>query len=624
VLLHAASTILLFLALRGMTGALWRSAFAAAVFAIHPLHVESVAWVAERKDVLGGFFFILTLAAYLCYTRKPSPSRYAGVLLLFAAGLMAKSMLVTLPFVLLLLDYWPLGRFAQPAEAGGVTGVPAPLRRFPARWRPAVGKAPLFALSAAAGVIQMWAVKDFLSTEKTPIPAQISNALVSYAIYLGQMIYPAGLAVFYPAPGNHLPAWKVALALMTLASISAVAFAWRRKRPYLLVGWLWYLIMLAPPVIGFVQAGHAQSDRYTYLPQIGLYIAAAWLAADVCAAVPHRRWILCAAGSISIAVLMRVACVQTSCWQDSETLWNHAVAVTTGNFAALDYLGGTLQQKGNLDGAIADFQKALEIEPDSVETRNDLGLAFLQSGNTAEAIVHFQKALEISLDSGVTGPGNVLEPNDKSHAWVIARAHCNLANALQQTGRLDEAGAHYEQALEADPDYAEAHANFGAVLMQQGLVDNAIMQYQQALEINPGFAETRFDLASAFQQKAQVKQAIAQYQKAIEIKPDFTAALNNLAYLLATAPQDSLRNGVKAVELARRASQSGAGNSPIVLGTLAASYAECGRYSEAVATAQRAMELANSQSNPAMADLLRSQIALYETGTPFRDRNLGK
>ena len=391
VLLHTATVIALFLVLRQMTGALWRSAFVAAVFAIHPLRVESVAWVAERKDVLSGLFFMLTIGAYVRYARRPwSPARYGLVVLLFALGLMCKPMLVTLPVVLLLLDYWPLQR-VEPAG------------------RLVLEKLPLLALSAASCVVTLLAQTGAIqSTESFSLPLRFANALVTCMVYLGQMVWPAGLAVFYPYPHNGLPAWEVVLAGMLLAGLSAVAWGERRKQPWLLIGWLWYLVMLLP-VVGIIQVGEqAHADRYTYLPQIGIYVAVTWLVAEWRSGTGRV-----ALGGLMAAcsrVLMVCAWKQTAYWQNSETLWTHTLACTTDNDMAHNNLGNDLLQKGRVDDAISQYQKALQIKPNYAEAHNNLGNALLQKGRVDDAIAQCQKALQIKPD--------------------YAEAHNNLGNAL--------------------------------------------------------------------------------------------------------------------------------------------------------------------------------------------------
>src|SRR6266571_5542154 len=317
VLLHTIAVLLLFVVLQQMTGAFWRSAFVAALFAIHPLHVESVAWVAERKDVLSGVFFMLTLLAYFHYTRAPSNLRYLIVAFVFALGLMSKPMLVTLPFVLLLLDYWPLERIkAQRPDIG------RQLLKLIAE------KIPLIVLSAVSGVITFLAQRHAIGwTEQLPMLARINNAIVTYVIYVRQMFWPGNLAVFYPHPENRLPQWEIGLAVALLACITTTALVLRKVAPYLITGWFWYLGMLVP-VIGLVQVGwQGHADRYTYLPQVGLYIAGTWAIADLTASF-RRRILLGAAALLIIGALSWTAWIQTSYWRDSEMLFTHALAVT--------------------------------------------------------------------------------------------------------------------------------------------------------------------------------------------------------------------------------------------------------------------------------------------------------
>jgi len=336
VLLHATVAILLFLVLRRMTGSLWSSAFVATVFAIHPLRAESVAWVAERKDVLSGLFFMLTLWAYVGYSRRSfSTIRYLKVLVLFALGLMAKPMLVTLPFVLLLLDYWPLGRLGQPA---------ASISR-----RVIVEKLPLLALTAASCVATFIAQgKAVVAIDVIPLPSRIANALVSYIAYIGDLFYPVGLAVLYPYPESGLPIWKVAASAMAVTGISAAALVWRRRFPYLFVGWFWYVGMLIP-VIGLVQVGsHSMADRYTYLPQIGLCIAVTWGIAKLAVSWRYRFWVYGTAAALAVLVLMGLVWRQTSYWRDNETLWTHTLACNARNYLAHNNLGVALTGRGQV------------------------------------------------------------------------------------------------------------------------------------------------------------------------------------------------------------------------------------------------------------------------------------
>jgi tetratricopeptide (TPR) repeat protein len=645
VLLHTASAILLFLILRQMTGALWRSAFVAAVFAIHPLRVESVAWVAERKDVLGCFFFMLTLGAYARYVRKPnSRARYLVVAAAFVLALLSKPTMVTLPFVLLLLDYWPLNRFEQSRKLSGLI----------------LEKIPLLALAAGACVMTVLAEGKAIATLATvSMPLRFGNAVVSYAVYLRQMVWPEGLAVPYP-PYNSLPPWEVALAGALLAVLSAVAWGERRRRPWMLIGWLWYLGMLTP-MIGIVQVGaFPHADRYTYLPQIGIYVAVTWLAAE-------WRLSRVALGGLMagvLAVLMFCAWKQTAYWKSDETLWPQMLACTTGNYMAHFNLGNALRQEGRVDDAITHYEEALQIAPRDAETHNNLGIALSQKGREDDAITCFQKALEIQpdyaeahhnlgkalfetgkIDDAITHfqQASQIKP-DYADAFLMlgnaflqkgsvdnaitqyqqaleiqpafALAHDNLAIALRRKGRVDEAIAHFQQALQINPDDADAHNNLGNAQLQKGRVDEAIACYQKALQFKPGSATMHFNLGNAFMQKGNADEAIAHFQQGLEIQPADPSAQNNLAWLLATCPKASLRNGARAMELARQANALAGGKNPDFLRTLAAAFAEAGRFGDAVQSAQKAIELARAAGQQELAGQLNIELKRYQTGLP--------
>ncbi len=562
VLLHTATAILLFLILRRMTGFLWRSAFVAAVFAIHPLRVESVAWVAERKDVLSGLFFMLTLWAYTRYVAScrwqvtrgdstPSPATrhpslfYCLVLLFFALGLLCKPMLVTVPFVLLLLDYWPLGRVTN--GEWQVTRFRIPVPQLSTLNQLLLEKLPLFGLAVASSVVTIFVQhKALQSFERFSLPVRLGNAVISYVVYLGQMFWPTGLAVLYPFTARDIGFLAVVLSLVLLGGISAGVFILCRRRPYFLTGWLWYLIMLVP-VIGIVQVGfQARADRYTYLPQIGLYVWLTWAAAEGCAGRRYRRVVLGGLATGILAALMYCARAQTAYWRNSETLWTHTLACTSDNIVALNNFGYDLRQKGKVDEAVVHFQKALEIKPDYAEAHINLGDALLQKGNVDEAVVHFQKALEIMPDyaEAHNNLGNALFQKGKVDEAIahyqmalqiipnFAKAHISLGNALFQKGKVDEAITHYQTALQIKPDFAEAHNILGNALLKMGKVDEAITQYQQALQIKPDYAEARINLGNALLQSGEVDKAVAQYQQALQIKPDYAEAHINLGNAL--------------------------------------------------------------------------------------------
>ena len=525
ILLHAANAILLFLVLRQLTASLWRSAFVAAVFAIHPLRVESVAWVAERKDLLSGFFFILTIWAYIRYVRGPrSPARYVLILILFAIGLMCKPMLVTVPFVLLLLDYWPLRRIGAEGDSA--------INKFHIPREVILEKLPLLGVAAASCVATLVAQQTAMQPlANLSLPIRAGNAAIACVVYIRQLFWPSDLAAFYPLAFRDITASRVLLSLLLLAAITIAFFLLRRRR-YLLTGWLFYLIMLAP-VIGILQVGsQAHADRYTYLPEIGLALLLTWTVSDLSARWPFRRPLL---GVLSVGIVVALICsarTQASYWKDSETLWTQALSRTSDNLMA-------------------------EL---------NLGEAVYKLGRTPEAIAHFERALQI----------------DPNQAWVYS----SMGAALLEIGRPGESLAILQKAIELDPKSSDAHYNLGNTFLQMGRGNDAVAHYKRALELAPDDIET----------------------------------MNNLAWTLATSPDALVRDGTKAVQVAERADSLTNNASPIISATLAAAYAEAGRFPDAVRTAQRAIQLALNEGNESRAASIRTQLSAYESGKAFRDR----
>lgn len=550
VLLHAAVAALLFLVLLDMTGAFWRSGFVAAVFAIHPLRVESVAWVSELKDVLSGVFFMLILWAYGRYARRPeSKRRYAIVVLFFVAGLLSKPMLVTVPFLLLLLDYWPLRRLTQ------ISQLPPLLKE----------KLPFIVLSVASCIATVIAQKQAIDPiDHVPLSLRLGNALVAYVVYIWKLIYPSQLAVSYPLLIDGLKTWQVTGACLLLVAVTTAACILRRNQPYLLVGWLWYLGMLVP-VIGILQVGHqAYADHYTYLPEIGLCIAGTWSVAEWNGLKRMPRLFLLGTAVFALCGLTAVAFQQTTYWYDSDSLWVHTLKCTKDNEFAYNNLGDSLLLQGRTSEAIADYREALRINPAFTPAENNLGVALIYSGDLPEGIMHLEKYLEVF-------PGNV-------------RAHYNLADALIRSGRLDDAEYHFRKALELKPDYSEAS----------------------------------FKLALALAQEGKFGEAVIQYQKVLQAVPDSLPALNNLAWLLSTSAEASIRDGARAVQLAEHALKLTKGRNASVLDTLAAAYAKEGDFSAAVQTAKKALQLAEAEFNIRLSDSLRREIELYEAGRQFQ------
>jgi tetratricopeptide (TPR) repeat protein len=496
-ILHIVSTLLLLGVLLWMTGALGRSAFVAGLFALHPLHVESVAWVAERKDVLSTLFWMLTLGAYVWYAKQPRLSRYLVVLVFFVAGLMSKPMLVTLPFVLLLLDYWPLERksisFAQLARE----------------------KVPLLVVAIASSIVTFMVQRKGGAVgglEAYPAVLRLGNALVSYVTYIGKMLWPARLAAFYPYP-ETLSGGKVLGAVVILIGISFFAIRSARKHPYLLVGWLWYLGTLVP-VIGLIQVGNqAMADRYTYVPLLGLFIIVAWGAHDLLARWSAERIVLPIAGTIALAGCAIVARAQVQHWRDSSALWTNALRVTDDNYVAHNNLGLALVGQGKVDEAIIQYNEALRIRPNYATARTNLGAALSKQGKTADAIANYTEVLKRKPE--------------------MAETHTDLGAALASQGKIDEAIAEYKEALRLRPGYPEAHANLGLALANQGKTEEAIAQYNEALKFKPDFVEAHNNLGYALAIQGRLDDAILHYNQAIRLKPDFELARINLAMTLA-------------------------------------------------------------------------------------------
>ena len=582
VLFHAATAILLFLMLRNLTGAFWPSTILAAVFSIHPLRVESVAWVAERKDVLSGVFFMLTLGAYGCYVRQfqaqSSKAKvwYGLALGFFTLGLLSKPMLVTTPFILLLLDYWPLQRI----ERDGF--------RMAAEWRLVVEKIPFFALATGDCAATIWAQKEVIkSAESLGFTSRIGEAVVAYTDYLVQMFYPLGLAIFYPHPENQLSIWKVTLSLLILIIISAGVLAGRRRQPYLLVGWLWYLVMLVP-VIGILQVGgQARADRYTYLPQIGLYLLVIWWVVDFCGNWRYRRAALGSGTVAMLASLLVLAQIQTTYWKDNVTLWLHTLACTSGNYLAHNNFGLTLAAQGKLDEAIQQYMLALQFKPYYADAHNNLGLALATQGKLTEAVQHYNQALQLKPDR--------------------AEFHNNLANVLTTQGKPDEAIQHYRQALQRKLDYADAHYNFGLALANRGKWDAAIQHYQLALQLKPDYVEVQNSLGNALAAQGKLPEATRAYDRALQLKPDYVSTHNNLAIVLAA--QGKLDEAVLHYSRALQLKPDHA-NAHYNLGI---ALARQSRLDESLQHFQQALTLATAQNNPALAEAVRTRLKAYES-----------
>jgi tetratricopeptide (TPR) repeat protein len=665
ILLHAANSVLIFLVLTSMTGAVWRSACVAALFAAHPAHVESVAWVAERKDVLSSFFCLLAMWAYVRYAEEfkvqPAFARassgkssrfkvfYGLCLVLFALALMAKPMAVTLPFVLLLLDFWPLER---------VRGFDWPSWR-----RLALEKWPLLALSAIWCGIAIWAQRvgqAVASVDELSVSERINHALIAYLDYVRVLVFPWHLSAFYPYQHHEPLLWGVAAGAV-LALMTWLTLAGSRRRPYLAMGWLWFLGMLVP-VIGLVQVGgQGWADRYVYLPSIGFFVIVVWAGAEWAARHPSVKLLV----PLLAAALVAATWVEVHYWKDTRTLFGRAMQVTVNNYVAMTLVGTAEQEQGELDAAIELFRQTVACKPKYPEAHFFLGRALEKKGQTAEAMSEYHEALRLqpTFDTAHIMFGLLLAKEKNfdeaiSHYQAAfqadpqsAAAQSDWGLALSQQGRWQESISHFEQALRLDPTLAEAHENLGIAYLQAGRLAEGTTELRAALRMIPGDTETSLNLGQALNQQrqwaeaaellkplafsqptnfsvqfqygldlenlGQTRDAMRQYAAALRLHPDFPDALQHSAWIAATDARPELRNGTQAVEMAARACELTGQKSSSMLLTLAAAYAEAGRFDDALAIVGKAEELARTQGQKELEAEAGRLRAAFAAGRPF-------
>jgi tetratricopeptide (TPR) repeat protein len=544
-ILHAANAVLLFLVLKNMTGNPLRSAVVAALFAVHPLHVESVAWVSERKDVLATLFWILALGVYRRYVGQGGRSKYVLLVLLFAFGLLAKPMLVTLPFVLLLLDYWPLGRlrigYRRDKTVASVGGSSLSI------W---LEKIPLFCLSAVSCVVTILAQSRsgaVVSWEDLPLVIRLRTAIWASIAYLWKAIWPYDLAVSYPHPGHSLSIWVPAAALVLVGIISFLVLRFMGRYPYGAVGWFWYLGTLVP-VIGLVQVGpQAMADRYTYMPLTGVFVLVVWAAVDLLKGWRCGVVTLASTGSVVLLAFMVVGGFQVRYWRNSTTLFERSLEISPGQASAHNSLGHALAQSGRRMEAVQHYQEALRLDPRMDKAHYNLANLLVQQGDVREARNHYLAALRINpryaeahnkLGVLLADQGQFVEAAAE-YAQALrldneqAEAHNNLANVLAQRRSFGDAKAHYREALRIDPLYAEAFNNMGNVLTQEGALQEAAANYRRALQLNPALHRTHFNLGILFFQQGNYQEAAGQFREVLRIDPASAEAHNHLGLALA-------------------------------------------------------------------------------------------
>ena len=514
---HLANTLLLFIIFNRMTGALLKSALVAALFALHPLHVETVVWLSDRKDLLCTFFWLLTMWTYIHYCERPGIFRYLAVFMFFTLAILSKSIAATLPVALLLMDYWPLSRLQRGGTAGeSGSKTEAPLRsrvRKTGVGRLLAEKVGFFSLAGAASLVAVLSMYWSKSADLWMVSTDgklIAKALVAYVIYMGKMIWPFGLMVPYADLGKN-EVWETTGALILLTLITVFAVRWAGKRPYLLFGWLWYLVTLVP-MIGLVYgAPHKIADRYTYIPLVGLFVIIVWGIEDMMQKLPNRRAVLTASAGILLSALTIGTWVQASYWKDSTSMLKHALELNPYNYSAMSSLGGFLAKQGKFREAADYYSQVLEIKPDDAKTHTNLGAALRRLGEPRKARHHYEEALRI-------------DPND----W---KALYNLGNMLTGKGDLEKAIIAYNEALKIKPNHARTHNNLGVALIRQGKLKDAIEHYSEAARIDPNFPEAHYNLGRALEEQGDLENAMVHYAEAVKIRPGYTKALRDLKNL---------------------------------------------------------------------------------------------
>ncbi len=554
-LFHAANMVLLFALLLRLTGALWPAAFIAALFAWHPLHVESVAWISERKDVLSTFFALLALLSYAKFAKENCRRSFWLALLFFALGLMAKPMLVTLPFVMLLLDYWPLQRLEIRGSGSRIQNL-------------VLEKIPFFLLAAISCIVTFLAQRHgeaVMTLEQFPLNLRLENALISYGRYLLMTIWPANLAIIYPLP-DHLH-WIHAAAAASAAALVVICWlGWRARRacPFLLMGWLWFLGTLVP-VIGLVQVGSAAlADRYTYFPLIGIFIAVVFGICDLAKRFQFPKMILAGATVLILAACLTLTENQLRYWRNSETLFAHALAVTPNNVNALIDYGVAFEQQGRLSDALAQYREAARIAPDSVQ------------------------------------------------------AHYNIGNALDKLGRPEEALPEHREALRLDPNTASLHEGVGDVLVELGNFDEAMNEFTNAAQLDPAYPWPHFQMGKVLLKQGRDAEAIDQFRTALRLDPENFQILAYIAHVLAAEENPQIRNGKTALVLAVKANALTGGTQPFVLDALGMACAATGDFTNAIVVTQQALDLATAAKMKKL-EPIRQRLELYKDRQPWRE-----
>lgn len=617
IVFHAANSVLLFLVFRRATGSEWRSLSVAALFAFHPLHVESVAWIAERKDVLSTFFWLLAMGCYVRYARTKRSLNYWASFLLFTLGLMAKPMLVTFAAVLLLLDFWPLKRLSRQALTALL-----------------IEKLPFLTVALVSSVVTLLVQKKvaIVMLDQLSLPLRVANAITSYIGYLGKTFWPTKLVFFYPHPLTH-PSYEVILSGLALVVMTAGAWLLRHRGPYLLFGWLWYLGTLVP-VIGLVQVGSQEmADRYTYVPLIGIFVSLVWCVSDSLARLKSRRVATASLTTVAIVACAVVTSQQIPFWKDSVTLFSHALALTSKNLVANINIGAAYMQRGDNALALQHYLAALQIKPDNAKAQYNLGVALASLGRTDEAVKHYRIALRIdpSYAKSLKALGDTLLERGKVSEAVLhyksllqvdpanTAVHLILGNTLFAAGDTDGGIEHLRAVTKIEPDNFEAQLNLASALASDGELAEAIKGYQTSLRLVPNSALAHYQFGAALLGGRREKEALEQLREALRLSPQSALTLDRLGWILSTSSEAGLRNGKEAIGFAQRACQITNNVNPVTLSTLSAAYAEDGQFDKAIASAEKSRSLADPDKNPNLLALIDRQLSFYRDHRPFRN-----
>ena len=602
VLIHIVNALLLFLILTNVTGTTWASAFVAAVFALHPLQVESVAWAAERKTVLSGLFWLLTMAAYIGYARKPGFGRYMLLLFVFGLCIMTKPTVVTLPFVLLLLDYWPLERIGRRRTEDRRRKAEEERQKVSLKWL-IIEKIPLLAMSAALSVITIIAQKGgrvIATLDKIPLDHRIANAFASYIKYIGKLVWPSGLAVFYPPSYSNLLNTTTMIYAFLFILISAISIYAGRRRKYMAVGWLWFVGTLVP-MIGLVQSGfQAMANRYMYISMVGLLIIIALAGKELIAKHPRLKTIAAIMGVISLSCLLVLTRMQVRHWQNSITLFEYALSVTEDNAITENSYGCALFNDDRLSEAEQHFGNALRINPAFDTALIHLARIYLKEGRYNEAISTYEELIKRN--------------------YGTAELYYNLAMAFGIQEKYNDSIKYFSKSLELNPDDPDTHNKMGSILLAAGKIDDSIGQFNESLRIKADQSAVYENLGTAYNQLGKYELAIQNWTRAIELNPGNIDALDKAGWFLAACGEKSVENANQAIAYAKRACELTKYAVPEFLDTLGVACAASGKFADAKAAAEKALNLARKTGKEGLAGEIEKRIKLYEAGQPYREK----